>query len=109
MAAMGGFVAGIALSLASGEPLGIASLALSLVGWTASICAMRFHMRNILAQIGVVFALLTLEMVVTFLSAWAVFGIAYRFSVGGAALTALVSPAVFWTVSPVLVRRETAE
>jgi rod shape-determining protein MreD len=109
VAALGGFVIGVALSLASGEPLGIASLALSLIGWSAAVCAMRFHLDNVLAQIGLVFALLTLEMAVTFLAAWAVFDIPYRFSVGGMALTAFVSPAVLWAVSPALARQEAVE
>ena len=92
--AASGFLTGIVLSLLTCEPLGIASLALVAVGWGGGKAAERFPLSALPARIALVLGLLALEAATTFVSAWAFFGIAYRFNLLEMWAAALTSPAV---------------
>lgn len=103
-AAASGFALGIVLSLLTSEPLGIASLALVAVGWVGGKAAARFPLSAFPARIALVLGLLALEAGTTFVSAWAFFGITYRFNLLEMCAAALVSPAVLWLAEPAFSR-----
>ncbi|MCX7014195.1 MAG: rod shape-determining protein MreD [Candidatus Sumerlaeota bacterium] len=96
-----GFGVGIVVSLLTFEPLGLASLALIAVGWTAGRATARFPLATLPARLLLMFGLLALEAAVTFVAGWAFLKVAYRFHFLDLLSATLVSPAVLFLVERV--------
>jgi cell shape-determining protein MreD len=106
--AAAGLALGAVLALLTGEPLGLASLALVVVGWTGGEAAARLHLSLWPARVGTVLCLLLIEAATTFLAAWAVFDVVYGFRLTNLLAATAVSPLVFWAAGPILRPEDTA-
>lgn len=99
-----GFLLGLPVSVLAGEPMGIASLALTCVGWGAGQAAEHFHLELPAVMIVAAGALLALEWLVVAVTGWLLFDVAYRFSLVNFLAAMLASPAVFRVTRPLLAK-----
>ncbi|OPZ14956.1 MAG: hypothetical protein BWZ10_01814 [candidate division BRC1 bacterium ADurb.BinA364] len=107
--ALWGFAVGLLLSLASGEPFGLASLGLTGAAWAAGEISSRFPVGFALARMALALAALALESALAYGAAWIVFG--YELEIGGLSMAtgALLAPAALAVSDWLIAKGETAE
>ncbi len=104
IAAITGFLAGVFVSLLSGQPLGIDCMALTCVGWSAGIAAERLHMNIPGVALVLAFLLLNLEWLITYLMRYLLFDVMPGFSWVDLLCGTMISPLVFLLSRPFFAR-----
>jgi len=95
-----GFLLGILVSLLTGEPLGVGSLALTCIGYSAGWAAERLRLVLPGMTFVLTVGLLAMEWALTSLMAWLMFEVIYQFSWVNFLSAVLISPLVFWLCRP---------
>lgn len=102
--AIAGFILGMPVALLTGQSLGVSSLVLTCVGWTAGWIADRLHPNVPGVTFLLTIGMLAMEWALTSAFIWLFFDVSYRFSWINFVAAILVSPVVLWMCRLLLTR-----